>query len=74
MVFPLATVFANNFIGYNKSRQLNEHSLNKPKLYLRYVDDILATLDNEQDSLNSLNFLNNKHLTVEEQVQDFFMY
>ena len=28
--------------------------------YLRYVDDILAAFDNEQDSLNFLNFLNNR--------------
>ena len=27
----------------------------------RYVDDILAAFDKEQDSLNFLNFLNNKH-------------
>ena len=29
---------------------------------LRYVDDILAAFDKEQDSLNFLNFLNKKHL------------
>ena len=31
---------------------LNEYNLNKPKFYLRYIDDILAAFDNEQDSLN----------------------
>ena len=36
-------------------------NLNKPKFYLRYVDDILAAFDNEQDSLNFLIFLNNNH-------------
>ena len=30
---------------------------------IRYVDDILADFGNEQDSLNFLNFFNNKHLT-----------
>ena len=38
---------------------------------LRYVDDILAAFDNEQDSLNFLNYLNNRHpnikFTVEKQ-------
>ena len=29
-----------------------EHNLNKPKFYFRYVDDILAALDNEQDPLS----------------------
>ena len=43
------------FIGSN---------LNKPKFYLRYVDDILAAFDNEQDSLNFLIFLNNRHPNI----------
>ena len=53
----------------------------KPKLYLRYVDDILATFDNEQDSLNFFNFLNNRHpnikFTIEKQINHsiaFLMY
>ena len=40
--------------------------------YLRYVDDILATFDKEQDSLNFLNFLNkrdpNIKMTIEKQI------
>ena len=39
---------------------------------MRYVDDILAAFENEQDSLNILDFLNNKHpnitFTIEKQV------
>ena len=30
-------------------------------LFLRYADDILAAFEKEQDLLNFLNFLNNKH-------------
>ena len=45
---------------------------NKPKLYLRYVDDILAAFEKEQDSSNFLNFSNNEHsnikFTIEKQV------
>ena len=37
---------------------------NKPKFYLRYVDDILAAFEKEQDSLNFLNFLNNRHPNI----------
>ena len=59
-------------IDCKKSKWLNEHNLNKPKLYVRYVDDILAAFEKEQDSLNFLNFLNNKHpnikFTTEKQV------
>ena len=63
---PLAPVLANIFMGFHESKWLNEYNLNKPKFYLRYVDDVLATVNNEQDSLN------NKHpnikFTIEKQI------
>ena len=46
---PLA-LLANIFMGFYESKWLNEYNLNKPKFYLRYVDDILAAFNNEQDS------------------------
>ena len=49
---------------FYKSKWLNEYNLNKPKFYLRYVDDILAAFGNEQDSLNILNFLNKRHPNI----------
>ena len=60
----LAPVLANIFMGFHESKWLNEYNLNKPKFYLRYVDDILAAFDNEQDSLNFLIFLNNRHPNI----------
>ena len=57
---PLAPVVANIFMGFYESKWLNEYNLNKPKFYLRYVDDIPAAFGNEQDSLNFQNFLNKK--------------
>ena len=48
---PLAPALAKIFMGFNKSKWLNEYNLNKPKFYLRYDDDILGVFDNEQDSL-----------------------
>ena len=69
---PLGPVLANILMGFHESKWLNEYNLNKPKFYLRYVDDILAAFDNEQDSLNFLNFLNNRHpnikFTIEKQI------
>ena len=69
---PLAPVHANIFMGFHESKWLNEYNLNKPKFNLRYVDYILAAFDNKQDSLNFLNFLNNKHpnikFTIEKQI------
>ena len=58
---PLAPVLANIFMGFHESKWLNEYNLNKPKFYLRYVDDILAAFDYEHDSLN---FLNSRHPNI----------
>ena len=66
---PLAPVLANIFIGFYKSKWLNEYNLNKPKFYLRYVDDILAAFEKEQDTLNFLNFLNNKHPNIKSTIK-----
>ena len=61
---PLAPVLANIFMGFYESKWLNEYNFNKPKFYLRYVDDILETFDKEQDSLNCLYFLKKRHRNV----------
>ena len=66
---PLAPILANIFIGFYKSKWLNEYNLNKPKFYLRYVDDILAAFEKEQDTLNFLNFLNNKHPNIKSTIK-----
>ena len=64
MESPLAPVLTNIFMGFYESKWLNEYTLNKPKFYLTYVDDILAAFDKEQDSLNFLNFLNMRHPNI----------
>ena len=64
MGFRLSPDLANIFMGFHKSKWLNEYNLNKPKFYLRYVDDILPVFDNEQDSLNFLICLNNRHHNI----------
>ena len=52
--------------------------VNKPKFYLRYVDDILAAFKKEQDSLNFINFFKDKHpkikFTIEKQVNHFIVF
>ena len=62
MGFPLAPVLGYILMGFYESNQLNVHNLNKPKLCLRYADDILSPFEKEQDPLIFLNLLNNKHL------------
>ena len=77
----LASALANIFMGFYESKGLNEYNLNKPKFYLRYMDDVLAAFDNEQDRLNFFNILSNRHpnikLTIEKQINYsivFLMY
>ena len=74
----LAPILANIIMGFYKSKCLNECNLNKPKFYLRSVDDILAAFDKEQDSLKFLNFLNNRHpnikLTIKKQISHFIAF
>ena len=75
---PLALAFAGIFMIFYKSKWLNEFNLSKPKFYLRYVDEVLAGIDNEQDSLNFLNVLNNKHpnikFTIDKQINHFITF
>ena len=47
---PLAPVLANITMGFHESKWLNGYNLNKPKFYLRNVDDTLASFENDQDS------------------------
>ena len=75
---PLAPVLANIFMGFHESKWLNDYNLNKPKFYLRYADDSLSAFDNEQDLLNFLNLLNNRHpnikFTIEKQINHFIAF
>ena len=67
---PLVPVPANIFMGFYESKWLNEYNLNKPKFYLKYVDDILAAFDKEQYSLNVLNKRHtNIKFTIEKQIK-----
>ena len=52
MSSTLAPVLANILRDFHESEWLNEYNLSESKFYLRYVDDILAAFDNEQDLIN----------------------
>ena len=55
---PLGPALANIFMGFYESKWLDEYILSKPNFYLRYVDEILAAFDNEQDSFKFFKFFN----------------
>ena len=40
MSSPMALALADIFMGFYESKWMNEYYLNKPKFYLRWVDDI----------------------------------
>ena len=69
---PLAPVLASIFMGFHEPKWLNEDNLNKLDFHLRFADDILAAFDNEQNSLNCLDFVNNRHpnikFTIEKEI------
>ena len=64
MCSPLDPVLANIFMGFYESKGLNEHNLNKPNFYLKYVDNILAALYKKQDLSNCLGFLNKRYRNI----------
>ena len=66
---PLAPALGNIFMDFHESKWINEYNLNKARFYLRYVDDILAAFNNEQGSLNFLNFLNNRHPNIKSTIE-----
>ena len=74
---PLAPVLANIFMDFHESKCLKEYN-NKTKFYSGYVDDILATFDNEEDSVNISDFLNNKNpnikFTIEKQINHSIIF
>ena len=43
---PLGPDLANIFMDFYESKWLNDYNINKPKIYLRYIDDILAAFGN----------------------------
>ena len=52
MGFYLDSVFPNTFREHYKAKWLKEYTLNKPKFYLRYINDIQAAFGKEEHSLH----------------------
>ena len=58
---PLAPVLANIFMGINEDKWINNYDKTKPVFYRRYVDDILAVFDNEQQANDFFEYINKQH-------------
>ena len=61
---PLAPVLANLFMGHHEKMWLEQYKGDKPLFYQRYVDDIFAVFNNENDADQFLLYLNSKHSNI----------
>ena len=61
---PLAPILANLFMGYNETNWLSQYQGNKPSFYRRYVDDVFATFENEDDAELFFEYLNQRHPNI----------
>ena len=61
---PLDPNLANFFMANLENKLLQKESDTKPKLYLRYVDDIFATFEDQQSSTTFLDLLNSQHKNI----------
>ena len=61
---PLAPILANLFLGNHEGTWLGDYDGHKPSYYKRYVDDIIAVFDNEEDAKIFLIYINSKHENI----------
>jgi len=57
---PLGCCLANFFLRHLESVIFKQQSLDHPKIYLRYVDDVFAVFDKDDKCKSFLNVLNNQ--------------
>lgn len=58
---PLAPILANWFVSKFETTLLKDSTIKQPKFYRRYVDDIFAVFESEEDLEVFYNLLNNSH-------------
>ena len=61
---PLGPTLANFFMANLETKLINKFQTSKPKLYLRYVDDIFAIFDNQEACSSFFRQLNAQHLDI----------
>ena len=57
---PLGPTISNFFLGHLEEKIFDDKSICLPKLYLRYIDDIFAISDNDNDCNEFLKVLNRR--------------
>ena len=61
---PLGPTLANFFLGYIEEKIFANNKELLPKLYLRYIDDVYAVFDCDDDCLKFLEVLNSQHKDI----------
>jgi len=61
---PLGPLFANVFMSNFERKYMKQIKKLGVNLWLRYVDDVFATLKNKEDAEKILEFLNNQHPNI----------
>ena len=64
MECSLAPTMANYFFGDMETTLLKKQTSDQPKMYVRYMDDILAVFDNNNACMSFLEVLNNQHENI----------
>jgi hypothetical protein len=62
---PMAPLLANWFVDKIESRLLTNKNIKQPKFYRRYVDDIFAVFECDQDKEDFYKHLNNAHRNLQ---------
>ena len=57
-------VNASLFMGINETKWLNEYNENGPIFYKRYVDDIFAVFEDENEATLFFEYLNKQHPNI----------
>ena len=62
---PLGPVLANLFMGYHEKNWISEYGSSKIHFYRRYVDDIFAVFESDEEASSFFNYLNTRHRSIQ---------
>ena len=62
---PLGPVLANLFMGYHEKNWISEYGSSKILFYRRYVDDIFAVFESDEEASSFFNYLNTRHEAIQ---------
>ena len=61
---PLAPILANLFMAHHEESWIENFPDSKPLFYSRYVDDVFAVFNSENEAVTFFNYLNEQHHNI----------